>query len=96
MTRQSLFSARRRDLQPRAGGTRRLWTIRLISSLAMIGTSTSVFSEHVYVYRWTDPVDGDVHYAATAPAGEAYDMLAIQHAPPVDTQRQRELQILNR
>ena len=59
-----------------------VWTLRLIGGLVLIAASTSAFSEHVYVYRWTDPVDGDVHYDATAHAGEAYDMLAIQHAPP--------------
>lgn len=79
----------------RAGRVRRLWGLRLISWLVLIGASTSAFSEHVFVYRWIDPVDGDVHYAATAPDGAAYDMVAIQRAPPVDTQRQRELQIID-
>lgn len=95
MTRCSLSSAHRRAVQAhaeRAGRVRRLWMLRLIGGLVLIGANTSAFSEHVYVYRWTDPVDGDVHYAATAPDGVAYDMLAIQHAPPFDKERQRKFQ----
>lgn len=61
----------------------------------LTGASTSAFSEHEFVYRWTGPVDGDVHYAVTAPDDVAYDMHAIRHASPVDTQRQRELQIID-
>ncbi len=98
MTFCSLSSVHRRAVEAqaeRSGPARRLWMLRLIGGLVLVGANTSAFSEHVYVYRWTDPVDGDVHYAATAPDDVAYDMLAIQHAPPVDKERQRSLQSID-
>lgn len=45
----------------------------------------------MFVYRWFDPVDNDVHYSEIAPQNLPYEMIAIANAPPVDLDVQRRL-----
>lgn len=51
----------------------------------------TALADHVVVYRWSDPVDGDVHYSATAPEDQSFDRIAIEHAPPTDIELQQRL-----
>lgn len=44
----------------------------------------SALAGHVYVYRWVDPVDNEIHYSDTAPDSSPSDMVAIDPAPPYD------------
>ncbi|MEQ8913161.1 MAG: DUF4124 domain-containing protein [Pseudomonadales bacterium] len=46
-------------------------------------------AEHVYIYRWVDPVDGDVHYAEHPPAQADYDLVATEGPPPPDAEAER-------
>lgn len=67
-------------------------TFRIASSiLILIVASQSAWAEHVFVYRWVNAADGSVHYSDSAPSGDTYHMIAIDKAPPVDTNLQRRL-----
>lgn len=61
---------------------------RLACLLIMVAVPLTALAEHVVVYRWSDAVDGDVHYSATAPEDQPFDMIAIEHAPPTDIELQ--------
>ena len=45
---------------------------------------TIASAEHVFVYRWIDPVDGDVHYGSEPPENGVYEMVHTDAAPPPD------------
>lgn len=45
----------------------------------------------MFVYRWFDPADNDVHYLEIAPQNLPYEMIAIANEPPVDLDVQRRL-----
>ena len=62
--------------------------VRLLVVLAVPATS---LADHVFVYRWSDPLDGDVHYSAMAPEDQPFDIIVIEHAPPADVNLQRRL-----
>ena len=59
--------------------------------LTVLAVPLTALADHVVVYRWSDPMDGDVHYSATAPEDQSFDRIAIEHAPPTDTELQQRL-----
>ncbi|MEQ9451633.1 MAG: hypothetical protein RJQ07_08615 [Pseudomonadales bacterium] len=58
--------------------------------------STAVWADHVLIFRWVDPVDGDVHYSARAPTAQPYDVVSIEHPQPVDTDVVKRLEAINK
>jgi len=47
-------------------------------------------AESVFVYRWIDPVNSDVHYSEVAPNNVRYEMISIAiKSPSVDPEAQR-------
>lgn len=59
--------------------------------LTLLAMPLTAFANHALVYRWVDPVDGDVHYAAMAPGQQPFEVIAIKHAPPTDIALQQRL-----
>ncbi len=66
-------------------------SMKIISFTLLLAIPITVLAEHLFVYRWLDPVDGDVHYSAAAPATKSFETIAIKHAPPTDHDLQRHL-----
>ena len=64
---------------------------QFVCLLVVLAVPLTALADHVLVYRWSDPVDGDVHYSATAPENQPFDTIAIEHAPATDLGLQRRL-----
>ena len=70
-------------------------TVRTALSVLLMLMATTASAEHVYIYRWVDPADGDVHYAERPPPHDAYDLIATEGPPPPDAaaeQRRRAIE----
>lgn len=50
---------------------------------------------HVFVYRWVDPENQQVHYSDNIPADTRYEMVAVEHPPPRDPEAERHLEALD-
>jgi len=53
--------------------------------------STMAVADNVLIYRWLDPVDGDIHYSESAPSDVPYEMVVVEPAPPPDPDMQKRL-----
>ena len=76
-----------------AAATRSILRPLLAALLVLAGSSAA--AGHVYIYRWVDAVDGDVHYAEHPPGQADYDLVAIDSPPPPDAeaiQRLRDIE----
>jgi len=69
-------------------------TGRMALSVLLLLIAGTASGEHVYIYRWVDPVDGDVHYGERPPAHDAYDLLATESPPPPDTAAEQRRQAI--
>ena len=59
--------------------------------LTVFAMPLTALADHLIVYRWSDPVAGDVHYSAIAPEDQPFALIAIEHAPLTDIELQRRL-----
>lgn len=69
-------------------------TVRTPLSALLMLMATTASAEHVYIYRWVDPVDGDVHYAEHPPPHEPYDLVATESPPPPDAEAEQRHQAI--
>ena len=64
---------------------------RFVRLLVVLAVPVTSLADHAFVYRWSDQSDGDVHYSATAPDDQPFDIIVIEHVPPADVNLQRRL-----
>lgn len=55
----------------------------------------SAQAAHVFVYRWVDPENQQVHYSDNIPPDTGYEMVAVENPPPRDPDAERRLETID-
>jgi hypothetical protein len=57
--------------------------------LVLILMTSCIYGQTVHIYRWIDPVNGEIHYGDKPPANSDYTTLEIQAQPALGDQSVR-------